>query len=572
MFSFFRKNEPKNMACILAQSMREALQKLSLRADTIAIEHPAEPSHGDYSTNAALVAAKEAKANPRDIAAKIVSVLEKNKSNKIETIEIAGPGFINFKLAVNFFRNEVKKIAGDTTYGHTSAQKGKKIFIEHTQPNPFKEFHIGHLMNNAIGESLSHILAWNGATLKKASYHGDVGLHVAKAIWALMKKSQNPDSIAIMGVAYAEGHKAYEEDTAVKEAIIAINKKIYDRSDEAINTLYDLGRKNSLAYFEELYKKLGSDFDYHFYESEAGPLGKEMALAALQKGIFESSDGAVVFKGEKYGLHTRVFLTKDGLPTYESKDLGLVQVKCKKFAADTLMYVTANEQTEYFKVVKKAIELVYPELAGNVVHVAHGMLKLPTGKMSSRTGNVISAVELIADVEKAVEEKVKDRGFDEATASDVIKKVAMAAIKYTILRQAPGSDVIFDFNKSISFEGDSGPYLQYSYVRAMSIIEKAKEVGIKPAFGNATEAVSPLEKYLYRFPEIVERAGKECMPHYIATYLIELSSMYNHYYAEHKIVDANDPTSAYKVGLTLAFANIVRNGLYLLGIDVPEKM
>jgi arginyl-tRNA synthetase len=420
----------------------------------IVIEHPEDFSHGDYSTSAALSLARFINEPPRELAQKLVLEMLKDKPKEILRIEVAGPGFINFHLSSKFFADAAKQIIKDgEKFGRNDFLKKQKFLVEHTQPNPFKEFHIGHLMNNAIGESLSRIIRENGAEVRDVSYHGDVGLHVAKTIWWLLVNKTNPADFKTLGEkikhlakAYAEGDRAYADDEGAKKEIETVNKKIYERSDKEVNKLYDWGRKASLDYFESIYEELESRFEHHFYESETGEIGKKLVEKNIPA-IFEKSEGAVVFKGEKYGLHTRVFLNKDNLPTYEAKELGLAELKRKFYKYDTSLTITANEQDSFFKVVEAAIAEVFPELRGKLKHIGHGLLKLPTGKMSSRTGSVISAESLIAQVKEKVFEKIAERDLSNFEREDIAEMVALGAIKYSILHQSAGSDIIFDFDK-----------------------------------------------------------------------------------------------------------------------------
>ncbi|MBM2818145.1 MAG: hypothetical protein HW401_735 [Parcubacteria group bacterium] len=579
----------------LKNTIQEALKALSITADDVHLEHPTDLNFGDYSSNVALAYAKEMKIKPRELAEKIAEEIRKKKIKEFEKIEVAGAGFINFFLSKEFFAtslsNEIK--AGEN-FGGNESLKGKKIIIEYTDPNPFKEFHIGHLMSNTIGESLSRIIEFHGAEVKRACYQGDVGLHVAKAILGMVKnidlmpddKDTLTQKVRSLGRFYSVGslssssYSIPDQEIRNKEIIEAIesgeleviNKKIYDRSDEEINKLYDWGRKVSLEYFYNIYQRLGTKFDFNFFESETGNFGKKIVEENLKNGVFEKSGGAIVFKGEKYGLHTRVFINSEELPTYEAKELGLAKIKYDKYPYDVSIVVTGNEINDYFKVLLKAMEIVFPDLAEKTKHISHGMLRLPSGKMSSRTGDVITAESLMADTQKLVEVKIKDRNYGEAMKEDIIEKVSIGAIKYSILKHTIGSDIIYDFDKSISFEGDSGPYLQYSFARAKSVLEKVKEEGIKSSSKKVATETFELERLLYRFPEIVERAGKEYFPHYIASYLIELAGSFNSFYAKHKIVDKEDETSPYKVALTTTFATTMKNGLNLLGIQVPERM
>jgi arginyl-tRNA synthetase len=569
----------------------DALTKQGVPKDmvgTIQLDHPLDSKMGDYSTNIAMVLVKSlgAKASsPIQLAQKIADIISATisgvQNSPIEKVTVAGPGFINFFLTRKFFVETVAEVLEKTSwYGKNTKLWNKKIIIEYTDPNPFKLFHIGHLMSNAIGESLSRILEFQDAKVSRATYGGDVGLHVAKSIWGLLQiKDQipwdaaNEEQIAFIGKAYVAGAKAYEEDETAEQEIIDLNKKIYERSDPEIDKIFIWGKKVSFDHFREIYHQLGSHFDYHFFESEMVADGLHIINLWLERGVFEKSDGAVIFPGEKYGLHNRVFINSLGLPTYEAKEFGLAKKKFEIHDFDQSIVITAHEQNDYYKVILKAMEQVFPEIANRTVQIGHGMMRFADGKMSSREGNVIAGEWLLTDVKEMVIAKIKDRQYTDAEKKDITEKVAVAAIKYSILKQSPGKDIIFDPDKSISFEGDSGPYLQYTYVRAKSVLAKAKEEGIVPEAELSKDIVlADFERSLYKFPEIVERAGKDFAPNYIATYITELASAFNSYYASNKIVDKNDPQSAHKVALTEAVSWVIKNGLYLLGILVPEKM
>ncbi len=569
----------------LKSQINEALRALFLKADKVALEYPGELIHGDYSSNIALVLAKGLKKNPRELASQIVAEIQKNAIPEIAKVEVAGPGFINFYLSKQFFATMLAEINKEKKhYGWNQQFKGKKVLLEYTDPNPFKAFHIGHLMSNAIGESLSRLIEASGAEVKRANYQGDVGLHIAKAIYGIMltkaempaDENDNKAVVAFLGRAYALGSSLYDKDEENKAKIQAINKKVYARSDNEINELYDKGRRWSLEHFEELYKILGTHFDYYFFESQLANDAVKLVEENVEKGIFEKSDGAVVFHGENYGLHTRVFITKEGLPTYEAKELALNRKKFETVHPDFSIVITANEITEYFKVVMKAAEQIFPELAASTKHIGHGMLLLPTGKMSSRTGSVITGESLIMDTIGRVQEKMAETNEKREKGEHVVQEktpqqVAVAAIKYSMLRQSPGKDIVYDMEKSLSLEGDSGPYLQYSTVRAKSVLEKAKSQNVKGAVTFLPSETAEIEKLLVRFPDIVERAAHEYSPSDIATYLITLASAFNSFYAKEQIA-VDIPEAPYRIALTSAFVETMQNGLWLLGIETPESM
>ena len=548
----------------IKRAIEGALAELGIKNAPIVLEHPAELSHGDYATSVALSASKAAGMNPRQLADAIVEKLELPAG--VSKTEIAGPGFINFHLTRNFFADSIDAVlALGEGWGRNAQLDGQKIIVEYTDPNPFKELHIGHLVPNAIGESLARLFMASGAEVKRVTFQGDVGMHVAKAIWGMQKMGE-VTTAAELGVAYAKGATAFDEDPHAADEIKKLNTAIYERSDASVNALYDTGRALSLAYFEAAYKILGSHFDHNFFESETGPIGLEKVKANIGT-LFKESDGAVIFPGEEYGLHTRVFINAEGLPTYEAKDIGLIEAKQKWFPFDRSLTVTATEQRSYFTVMLKAAELLYPELSGKVEGVFNGMLKLSEGKMSSRTGNVVPAMSLINDVAERVLALMKE---SETPDRAVATQVAVSAIKYAILRSEAGRDMVFDFKTSISFEGDSGPYLLYTHARAHSVV-------VKDSFETETPAPVPPEAYrieriLYRFPEVVERSATERSAHHLITYLTELSSAFNSFYANEKIIDAADLYSPFKIKLTRAVMLTLKNGLWMVGMEAPERM
>lgn len=550
----------------IRDALAAALEKEGILGVQIPLEHTADFTHGDYASGVAMMYAKRAGANPRALAEKLVASM--GVVEGVSKIDIAGPGFINFTLDSKFLFEmlQIGRTHGDE-WGGSADLKGKKVMVEYTDPNPFKAFHIGHLMSNAIGESLARLKEFAGAEVVRANYQGDIGIHIACAIWGMKKLGIKPTSADEFGRAYAEGATTYKENAEVKAEIDAINKKLYDRSDAELNELYDTGRKESLAAFERIYATLGTKFDHYFFESETGLKGKDIVLSHPE--VFPESDGARVFKGEEYGLHTRVFLNSQGLPTYEAKELGLEKLKMELYPeTETLFIVTANEVVDYFRVVKKAMEQIFPDIAAKLVHIAHGVMKLPEGKMSSRTGNVITGESLLTDLtevakERAAESRANDK---EKLAQDI----AVGAIKFQILKGGTSKDIIFDRERALSLEGDSGPYLQYTHARTHAIMEKAKESGVSPAFDHGASAPE-LARLIFRFHDTVVRAQEELEPHLVANYLISVASAFNSWYAQEQILDST-PAAAHKVALTDITRLTLKNGLWLLGIPAPEKV
>jgi arginyl-tRNA synthetase len=560
----------------------EVLKELGVENPVVVLERPADMVNGDYSTNVALVYGKTLSKNPKAFADEIVEILKQVQDDT--EVSVAGPGFINFHLSKDFYTNEIKNILDKSeSYGKGEVLSGKKVMVEYTQPNPFKPFHIGHLMSNAIGESLSRIVAWQGAKVVRANYQGDIGLHVAKAIWGIVKgggeypKGSVAEVAEYIGKCYSDASNEYETNEDIKKEIDAINKRLYQK-DAEFWPLYEEGRKITLEAFEELYKMLGTKFDEYYFESEMAEVGAKLVREYKEKGVFEDSDGAIVFHGEKYNpkLHTRVFLTSAGLPPYEAKEIGLTVKKFTTHNPDISIVDTATEQKEYMAVVTEAIRQMFPEekYADRMVHVTHGMMRFASGKMSSRKGNVVTGESLIRDTVDLILQKMTERDWSEEEKKNISEMVGVSAIKYSILRSRIGSDIVYDFEKSISIDGDSGPYLQYSLVRAKSLLEKGKREGLScasfelPADWNTTT----LEKLLVRFSETTLRAWDDLEPHHLVTYLTELASAFNSFYADGKIVDASDSHSPYKLALTQAFSTVMESGLNLVGIKVPERM
>ncbi|HRZ30181.1 MAG TPA: arginine--tRNA ligase [Candidatus Paceibacterota bacterium] len=580
---------------IIKNLITKSLAELNLSAVDFDINHP-ELTFGDYSSNVAMMLArtgnqgglaKQEDKNPKDLAEAIKNKITEQADPNIKDVQVAGPGFLNFYLSDTFFQTSLQSILAEPeAFGQTKDFADQKVMVEYTDTNPFKEFHIGHLMGNIIGETLSRLYLASGAEVKRACYQGDVGMNVAKALWGMLKlEAETPqedasltEKIKFLGQAYALGAKEYEEGSeSAKEGIIIINKKIYKRDDPKLNKVYDLGRRWSLEQFETIYERLGTKFDYNFFESEVWPLAEKLVERGLAEGTFEKSEGAVVFHGEKYDpkLHTRVFINSKGLVTYEAKDLALAKTKHDKYPFDLSISITGHEQDAYFAVVLEVMKHVLPEIAPKVKHLSHGILVLPTGKMSSRTGKVVTAENLIDQVREKVLEKIQDRELSAEEKDDIAEKVAVGAIKYSILKQGIGKDIVFDFDKSLSFEGDSGPYLQYTYTRALSVLNKAeiskldfKELEVQ--LQKLPASVVPLEHLLYRLPEVVESAYSELAPQKLVTYLIEVAGAFNSFYAQNQIIGSEH--EIYFLALTRATSIVLKNGLNLLAIPVLEKM
>lgn len=554
----------------IAQIVKDELAAQGAGDVAFAVEWPADLTHGDYAVNAALAASKALGKPPREVAEPLAQALRNALGADAKNVEIAGPGFVNITLSAEALTRTISdaRTAG-SAWGKNRSQEGRRVLIEYSCPNPFKEMHIGHLLSTVIGESVSRLVEAGGADVLRDSYGGDVGPHVAKAIWAFQKKGvTEPANAREISEAYERGARAYEESEGAKAEIDALNVALYQAlakdpnelaADERdLLELWRKGRETALTAFREIYGVLGTNFDYYFFESEVTPIGVRVVNDALEKGVFEKSEGAVIYPGEKKGLHTLVFLTSRGTPTYEAKDIGLAFYKEERVQTDAVIIETGAEQIGHFKVFLAALEDIAPEIAGKMSHISHGLLTLTTGKMSSRKGNVITARELIA----SVLEKALERNADPLIA----EQVAVGALKYMILRSAPGGNIVFDPEKSLSLDGDSGPYLQYALVRARSILEKAEV----PADTRPLPDTYVLARLIARFPEAVAKAERLRGPHVLAQYLTQLASEWNSFYAKERII--GEPDEAEKLALVHAFATTMENGLGLLGMPAPERM
>ncbi len=553
------------------QELRAALQKVARDLYKVDIEpelsRPAE-QFGDYSTNLALQLAGRLNKPPREIAEALAAKLT---SPDVASAEVAGPGFINLTLSdaallKNLDAKPVQSLAG------------QEILVEFGDPNPFKEMHIGHLYSYIVGDAISSLLDASGAQVRHLSYHGDVGLHVAKAIFGMreLKSPAKEPGVAFLGEAYAYGSQKYDEDAIAKAQIEQINQAVYSGDDPEVTQLHQMGVELTFKDFDRTLNLLGINTDKRYLESQTSGPGIELVKKNIGK-VFKESQGAIIFEGEKVGLHTRVFITSKGVPTYETKDLGLVKLKDQDYpkAAHSIV-ITANEQNEYFKVMMAALTEINPQLAAKMTHLGHGFVNLTSGKMSSRTGNVYPAMELLLAVKAAVHEQYPD--------SAVRKQVTFAAVKYAFLKHRLGSDIVLDIKESIGLEGNSGPYLQYAYARARSILDKSDPQGHSRVGGNPVDWIpdqagddgrlEPAERSLARkiseFPEVVELATAELLPSHVATYLYELAQAFNRFYEANRVID--DPRQATRLKLVEAYADVLKNGLGLLNITAPDKL
>lgn len=551
-----------------------------------------EETGADFATNVAMKLAKILHKAPIVIAEEIVKNIKQEVGDEYR-VEVAAPGFINFALADGYFTEKVRKIAdnveGEARRGITGEEyTGKTVVAEFSDPNPFKVLHVGHLYTSIVGDSISRLLELAGAKVIRANFGGDVGLHVAKTLYVLMNADDNGElTIEDIARAYVEGTRLYDEDETAKAEITQINKIIYalselgeekgrerlelemvtedfGRSTLEIGKLAELywrGRELSYQYFKDFYRRIGVKFDKFYPESSVAGRGLTEVKSHIGS-VYEESGGAVVYHGEKLGLHTRVFINKEGVPTYEAKDVGLIFTKWDDWHFDESVVVTGNEQSDYMKVVLASVAEYAPKLVEQTTHLTHGLVKLPGNvKMSSRKGNFLKAVDTLEMVKEALDgEKVGDNS----------EKMVLAAIKYAFLRYKMGGDIVFDPQESVSTTGNSGVYLLYAVVRAKKVLAKAVERENDRQGGEMSEYERKLSKKVVQYGNVVQEAIREKVPNKVCTYLYELAQEFSRFYENVQVVGGDREIEL--LVLVRAYLNVMQHGLGLLGIETLEEM
>ena len=519
-----------------------------------------DPTFGDYASNIALQLAKPLGRNPRDIAEQISEALR--QSGDYEEVTVAGPGFINIKLTkagqLQLMRQEPER-----------SRVGEVVVIETNNPNPFKPMHIGHAYNAILADTMANLLAVSAARVKRVSYHGDVGAHVGKSMWALLRfcegdvsklKSIKPASRnEFMGKMYAEGARAYKEDETVKTEIDELARQSFSRDDELYRTIYDTVFAWSFEEIDRTVARLGNQpIERRYLESEADPIGVETVKAHVPE-VFQESDGALVFAGSKYGAFDNAFVGSNGRGLYAARDLGLIQLKARDYPEMTKsIVVTGEEQAAYFRGVIAAAELSLPELRGKLENYPTGLVKLSTGKMSSRTGDVITIGWLFDEFKEAI----KSRGGEPR------EEIIAGALRYQFLKVKIGGDVVFDIKEAVSLTGNTGSYLQYAYARARRILEKIAYTGGLPT--EIYDEDRPLVRKLTEYHEIINQATIHLEPHQICNYLFELAQEFNRYYEKYQV--AGSEHEAHRAALVAVYADTLKAGLAILGIAAPEEM
>ena len=543
--------------CIIA--LQRIVDELYQRQLDVQLTRP-DPKFGDFATNVALQLAKPLGKNSREIAEAIAAKLRADE--RFSEVSVAGPGFINVKLSDQAVLESLK-------VRPATKRAGKTAVIETNCPNPFKAMHIGHALNAITADTMANLLAVDGAQVHRVSYHGDVGTHVGKSMWAILREidgdASKLDEIPadqrnqFMSRMYVEGAQAAKESPEAKAEIDELAKQSFVLDDPLYKKVYETCKQWSFDEIDANVARLGNmPIERRYVESETEEPGKKLIKEKTPE-VFTKSDGAYVFKGSQYGAFDNVFIGSHGNGLYGAHDMGLIQLKYQDYPnLDLSITVNGEEQAAYFRGVIAASELAIPALKGKLFNYATGLVKLTTGKMSSRTGEVVTIDWIFDEFKKAIA----------ARGSQPTDEVVAGALRYQFLKVKVGSDVVFDVNDAVSLTGNTGSYLQYAHARARGILAKSEQAVAFPK--ELFDEDRALVRKLSEYTEAVNRATESLEPHHICTYLFELAQEFNRYYEKNQVVGSDK--EAHRVGIVAVYADILKAGLTILGIAAPERL
>jgi arginyl-tRNA synthetase len=552
---------------MLQDQLKKAIAR-ALKVDDLQLEHPNIDSHGDYSTNIALQSK-----NPRELAEFFVKKIKANKElkNYISKFKVAGPGFINFYLKPEVLINELNQILRQKDqYGSSQSGKGKTMVIDYSAPNIAKRFTIGHLRSTIIGQAIYNFYQFLGWKCIGDNHLGDWGTQFGKMIVAInkwAKKSVDQLTVEEMETLYVRFHQEAEKDPRLDDQARQAFKNLEDGQKQE-RDLWQKLVKRSMAEFQQIYDLLNVQIDKAYGESFYKDLWSEVIKEAKAKKVAVKSQGALVISYPDDQLPPAILLKSDGATTYFTRDLATIKFRQKKWQPNLMVYEVGAEQTLHFRQVFLAAELLGWGKKDDFVHIPHGLIRLKRGKMSTRKGNVIKLNQVL---QKAINRAKK---FNPDTK--ISQAVGIGAIKYNDLKRHPKTGYTFNWQEALNLEGNSGPYLQYTHARCQSVLSKSKRSFSCEVAGDLNPEELSLLRYFYRFPEIVQSAAQQYAPNLICNFLFELSQRYNTFYNQHSILAPRIPNPESRIqlrlALTAATAQVLRNGLALLGIKAPNKM
>lgn len=547
------------------------------------LEQPPKPGMGDWALPCFKLA-KQLKKNPNQIAAELHRQLAEKKPAEIEKMEVAG-GYLNFFVQKKALAESVLTavLKQRQKFGWNSNGRKKNVMIEYCAPNTNKPLHIGHLRNQAIGMALAHVQEANGFRVIKANLLNDRGIHICKSMLAYQKFGQGktPESTGkkpdhFVGDFYVRFNEEAKKNPALEKEAQELLQK-WEQGDPKVRTLWKKMNGWAQKGFEQTYELFGSRFDVEFRESDYYLKAAPLIEKGLQNGLFEKeADGSVVAKLEKHGLSNKVVLRSDGTSIYVTNDLALTPQKFKKFKLEKSLWVVAAEQDLYFKQLFKMFELLSEPWAKKCEHVSYGLVMLPSGRLKSREGKTVDADNLIMQVQELAREEITKR-HPKISAKEAEKRallIALGSIKFFLLKTEFQKNVLFNPKESLSFEGETGPYILYSFARAQSILRKAGGKA-QPAVdfsGLVDEREKKLLTLLQSFPFIVEQLSHNYSLHSLAQYLLELAGAFNSFYHELPVLQAEKKQRQARLAVVAATAVVLENGLQLLDITPLEQM
>lgn len=564
--------------------IKSELEKLLPAGTIFSLDSTDNTVHGDYATNIAFIIAKERNISPKFCATELLPALTQSLGEVVEKIEVAGPGFINFFLKSSVIREENAK----SEVSIVTEYSGKHVLVEHSSPNLFKPFSVGHLMNNIVGEFVARAMKETRAEVRTMSFPSDVSLGIAKALMMVEEDKKDikyfnttdeDEVIRYLGDAYVRGVKECDEDESKLQKAKKVLDDLYHVQDDDFHTIVTRTREINERYFKKTLASIGSHIETFVYESEAGTVGEKIVRENIGEGkVFTESDGAIVYipNEERKDIHTAVFINSQGYPTYEAKDIGLLEIKFAKgdITLDHSFFVTDQEQVTHFKVVLDAAGKLgddWKERVAKSHHIPHGRMLFKGEKMSSRLGGVPLALDVIGAVEEEVRERAGDKiaHLHDDEKKQLEREIALSALRVAVLRSKPGININFDPETSLSFEGDSGPYLLYTHARCASLLTKGD--GVTPAWSDIE--VSPLEKKLIHFERELQTIITDLAPQKLVAYLFSVAQLFNSYYASNQIIVEGDAVgNAHRLMIVTRSKEVLKRGLYILGINAPERM